>query len=284
MNHQHRFRVFANSLPKSGTFLLSRALELFGYRDYGEPEREEATPIYFNYRQARNAMIKGAVEGSEATIQVGTQALVEVPVNTFGHWLEAVPQDCYITAHVSCSPALPALLERLNYRHLFIIRDPRAVLPSLLSFILDTRGLPKDHFLAPDLEPLSFDERLEFLLQGGIGPHSGLRVRGFAEVYRGMLAWRDQPGCLMIRFEELVGEQGGGSTEQQRASVAAIADHLGLALDERITAGIPGIYNPSAPTFRIGRIDSWRDSLPLGVAKRLTAYCAPLCEEAGYGG
>jgi hypothetical protein len=265
--------------------LLARAIELFGYRDHGEPEREEATPIYFNYRQARIGMEKVAGGGSSATkevVQVGTQVLVDVPVDTFGHWLAAVPQDCYITAHVSCSPALPALLERLDYRHLFIIRDPRAVLPSLLSFILDTRGLPKDHFLAPDLEPMAFEERLEFLLQGGIGPRSGLRVRGFAEVYRGMLAWRDQPGCRMIRFEELIGSRGGGTAEQQRASVEAIASHLGLNVDERIAAEIPGIYNPSAPTFRIGKIDSWKHSLPSSLVDRLMEYCGPLCKDASY--
>ncbi len=62
----------------------------------------------------------------------------------------------------------------------------------------------------------------------------------------------------------------------------SIAAYLGLPADD-VLSKIKKIYNPDAPTFRIGQIDSWKNSMDKKIVNRIVAYCEPLCSEAGYG-
>ena len=278
-------RVFVNSLPKSGTFLLSKAVELFGYRDYEKDPEPTETPRFFNYRTVRNALAnlgESSAKTDQESVCAGSQTPLYVRPDIFRSWLSAVSEGWYIAGHVSYSRALSPVLAELNYRHVFIIRDPRAVLPSLLSFILDTRGLSVPHYLDADVKPMSVRQRMNFVLEGGYAVKAGVEVKSFAEVYRSMLAWRNDPDCLLVHFEDLIGEKGGGSAEKQKDTVKRIAAHLGHCFDDHIGAGLREIYNPSAPTFRIGQIDSWKHSMDAESVNRVSAYCEPLCREAGY--
>ncbi|MCP4104144.1 MAG: sulfotransferase [Desulfobacteraceae bacterium] len=279
-------RVFVNSLPKSGSFLLSKAVELFGYRDYYDADPKQGdTPRCFNYREVRDALTKRqepSVKTDQTSICAGSQTPLYVRPDIFKQWLSAVSDGWYIAGHVSYSSALGTVLAELNYRHVFIIRDPRAVLPSLLSFILNTRGLAQSHYLEPDFKPMSPTQRMNFILEGGYARLAGVEVKSFAQVYRSMLAWQNDPDCLVVHFEDLIGEQGGGSAAKQEAALRKIADHLGLPFDTHKAAEAEKIYNPSAPTFRIGQIDSWKHSMEPEAVKRVSEYCEPLCQEAGY--
>ena len=71
------------------------------------------------------------------------------------------------------------------------------------------------HFLEADFKSMSPMQRLIFVLEGGYAPQAAVTVQSFHDVYHSILAWRNQPNCLFIRFEDLVGEQGGGSLQQQ---------------------------------------------------------------------
>jgi len=277
-------RVLVNSLPKSGTHLLSRSVELFGYRDYYEAKLKDM-PRFLNYRDVRYAMVKRqkpSVKTDEPSICVGSQTPLYVSPVIFREWLEVVKPREYIVGHISYSPGLVPILKELNYHHVFIIRNPQAVIASLLSFILDPRGMPKRHFLESDFRDMAPEQRLNFILEGGYAPQAGVAVKSFAQVYRNMLAWRNDPDCLVITFEELVGEHGGGDNEKQKRAVRKIADHLGIPFDANIADGLKKIYNPSSPTFRIGQIDSWKHSMDPEAVNRVSEYCEPLCRESGY--
>jgi len=304
-------RVLVNSLPKSGTHLLAKAIELFGYREHfdehnlDDPDR--ITPLFFNYREVKNALAKkregldhhyspspppacvrrigrgfAVRAGQGQAVCVGTLTPVYADLPTFRQWLNAMAYGRYILGHVAWTPALASVLADLNYHHLFIIRDPRAVVASLISFILDTRGMPRRHFLEADFELMSATQRLTFILEGGYAPQAGVEVRGFIDVYRSMFAWHKEPNCLFVRFEDLVGPQGGGTLERQKEVVKRIASHLGRPFDEHISVGFQKVYSPSARTFRKGSIDSWKQALDAKSIERLNEYCQPLCQEAGY--
>ena len=276
-------RILVNSLPKSGTHLLTRAVELFGYHDYAEniKKSEQKTPVNFDYREVKNALNQTSLK-AQGAISIGSLSPLYVSPSVFQQWLEPVQPKEYIVGHISYSPSLFPLLTDLNYRHLFIIRDPRAVLPSLLSFILNPQGIPKKHFLEADLKQMSQDQRLDFILEGGYAAKAATTVKSFAQVYRDMLNWRKESSCLIIRFEELVGELGGGSKEKQKQAVKNIATYLQHPFDDRIINKLDTIYNPSSPTFRLGQVNSWKSSMPPKTIERLTAYCEPLWQEAGY--
>ncbi len=285
--HSQSGRVLVNSLPKSGTHLLTQAVELFSYADYADsaPALKLPGPLNFDYREVKNALAQQGQHVELATsdvIHVGSLSPVSVNASLIRRWLARVPQNQYIVGHITYSPALPAILSDLDYRHLFIIRDPRAVLPSLLSFILNPEGIPKKHFLEADLKQMSQAQRLDFILQGGYAPKAGVEVKSFAEVYRAMLAWCNQSSCLAIRFEDLIGVKGGGSQVRQKKVVEEMAHYLQCPFDDAVVTGLQAIYNPAAPTFRLGQVDSWMSAMAPDIIERLTDYCKPLCKAANY--
>ena len=287
--NQPSARIFINSLPKSGTHLLAKTVELFGYQEHfaGDAKLDDparVTPLFINYREIKDALTrdgKAPLATAKGAVAVGTLTPVYVDPATFGHWLAALAPGRYLLGHVMYSPALRPLLADLGYRHLFILRDPRAVVVSLLDFILETRGMPRPHFLQADFRAMTLAARLAFILEGGRAPLAGVTTQGFAAVYRGLLAWEADPDCLVVRFEDLVGPQGGGSAERQFVAIAQIARHLGYRVDEA-AAHMAKIFDPASRTFRTGQIDGWQSELDAASLAYLNAYCAPLCHAAGY--
>jgi len=276
-------RILVNSLPKSGTHLLTKAVEIFGYNDYANIQKpnQKKNPVNFDYREVKNALNETSLKAKGA-ISIGSLSPLYVSPEIFQQWLTPLLSKTYIVGHISYNPSLSPLLTKLNYHHLFIIRDPRAVLPSLLSFILNPQGIPKKHFLEADLRQMSQVQRLDFILEGGYAPKAKATVKSFAHVYRDMLSWQQEPNCLTIRFEDLVGEQGGGSIKRQKQVIKNIATYLKLPFTKAIVNKLDTLYNPSSPTFRIGKIDSWKSSMKPEIIERLTTYCDPLRQEAGY--
>jgi hypothetical protein len=278
-------RVLINSLPKSGTHLLAKAIEVLGYQEHFENGSSSDTPIFLNYREVKNALKNEKISETEDAgekISIGALTPCYVKASTFRHWLDIIPQKRYILGHIPWTPVLSPILGDLKYHYVFIIRDPRAVVASSMPFILDTGNMPAKHFLEDDFKLMSPMERLNFILEGGYAQKAGVEIKNFAEVYRSMLAWRNEPGCLFVRFEDLVGEQGGGSSDKQMDVIKNIASHLGIEFDAKISSQIEEIYNPSSRTFRMGKIDGWKNSLDAESLERLIEYCKPLCQEAGY--
>jgi hypothetical protein len=167
-------KVLVNSLPKSGTHLLLNALEILGYREHFKDnnyreDSEIAPPIFFNYREVKKALanINHYPENTSEKISVGALTPLYVPASILQQWLDVIAEGKYILGHIPWTPILGPILDDLSYHHVFIIREPRAVIASTLAFILDTGGkLPARHFLENDFKQMSPLERLNFILEG----------------------------------------------------------------------------------------------------------------------
>jgi hypothetical protein len=286
LSNQPHARVFINSLPKSGTHLLAKTVELFGYREHFDTLDDPArvTPLFINYREVKDALArdqKSPARSADGAVAVGTLTPVYVSPDAFRVWLDAMLPGRYLLGHVMYSPSLRPLLAELKFRHLFILRDPRAVVVSLLDFILDARGMPRPHFLQADFREMNVQARLDFILDGGTAPRAGVTTQGFAEVYRALLKWESDSDCLVVRFEDLVGSQGGGDAERQRVAIERIAAHLGSRVDD-VAERMTTVFDPNSRTFRAGQIDGWKNELDADMLAHLNAYCAPLCQAAGY--
>ncbi|MCH2049458.1 MAG: sulfotransferase domain-containing protein [Trichodesmium sp. ALOHA_ZT_67] len=284
-------KVLINSLPKSGTHLLAKAIEIFGYEEHFSTSSklegsEFKTPIFLNRREVIKGLKKENItpntEEISTKISIGALTNLYVETSILKHWLDAIKPGKYILGHIPKTPLLNPLLGEINYHHIFIIRDPRAVVASSIPFFLDTGKMPANHFLEADIKSMSSTERVNFILAGGFAKNAGVEIKSFAEVYRSMLAWRNEPGCLFLRFEDLVGEAGGGSYEKQQEVVKKIALHLGVSFDDHISSKLKEIYNSNSRTFRTGKIGGWKNSLDQEIIEGLIEYCQPLFEEAGY--
>ncbi len=279
-------KVFINSLPKSGTHLLAKAVELFGYKEYSSSEEYTGdTPKFLNFREAKKALQKASSSsnrknGDKINIGVMTDCFVDTSLVT--SWFDIIPERFYILGHIPWTPHLQPIFAELNCLHLCIVRDPRAVIASQLSFILNTGKMPEKHFLEENFKNMSYKQRVNFILTGGYASTVQLEIKSFAAVFHSILAWRNEQGCLLVRFEDLIGEQGGGSAEQQKKTVQQIASHVGKPFSEDVASNVKKIFNPSSRTFRTGSIEGWKGSIDLEILEILTAYCKPLCIESGY--
>lgn len=268
-------RVLANSLPRGGPHLLFSAISVLGYPKYAG---YHDFPKAFNYAEAKRVLAK-STPPSASTERIGISPFAPLYADlvSMQQWLEVVPLGHYIPAHIPWVPVLTPILADLDYRQFVIIRDPRAL---LLSLLFDTHVMPR--FLIADFASRSPIEQLEFMMAGGEVFQAAVTLNGFADVYRSMLAWQNEPNCLLVRFEDLVGIRGGGSLEQQRDVIQKMASYLDLPLDDGVYERLGEIEDLSVSMFRIDQIEDWASVVGGEIVARVMAYCEPLCREAGY--
>ncbi len=203
-------RVVLQSLPKSGTHLLARCVSLLpGMSGSGLWIPPLRTP------------------SSEALGRVD--------------WILAISRPGQFTTSHAVHPDLERTLSRRGFKSIQIRRDPRDVVVSRMNFALAW----KDHaFHRQVAEAMRTDEeRLLFFIGGGApsGPS------GIADALQSHRPRDESDSNLIVRFERLVGPQGGGDLASQLGEIARIARHLGFALSD-------------AEIEKIGRRTFWKDS------------------------
>jgi hypothetical protein len=269
------YRLLANSLPRCGPFLLASALDLVGYCKF---VGNDHTPRALNYQEAKNALQKVAPAANLAeTIGVSLFAPLFAPPTLVHQWLTAVTAGEYMMGHMPYSAPLQSVMASLDYRHLVILRDPRAL---LLALLFQDQLMPR--FLAADFALLTPMQQVEKMWDGGYLPKANVTLQPFAAVYRSMLAWRGAPNCLEIRFEDLVGPQADGSIAQQQQALTQLAAFLDLPVDDALLARVDQIADPSAHTFSLAQRATWSQCVASEVVEYVEDNCVTLCQEAGY--
>lgn len=293
----HAGSVLVNSLPKSGTHLLERALMILGLQNWEtsrstfrratdraglSPPSFLAKPAADRWRRLRRQPSHFSAEGAFA-YPVGVFTPEYFDRATALKWLSPRRPASFVKGHIPYTPPLAKLIDAIpGLTPVTIIRDPRAVVASVIPYVLDARHWT--HFLQAEFEGLDEDARVDFVLNGGTARTSGLRVLSLAEAYGSVLDWQHHAGTLVVRFEDLVGAQGGGRDEAQVDTFEALANHLGIALTDTLRGRMRDVFDPSAPTFRGGRIDGWRTRLTPDQIRKTEAAMGPaLFERAGYG-
>jgi hypothetical protein len=135
------------------------------------------------------------------------------------------------------------------------IRDPRDVIVSFVNYLCGKTGRGFGNFAGYQVMSRvlgafgSFEEKLTYALQDVNFPgHGDLR-----DVY-----WLfKHPYVCTVRFEELIGPNGGGSVVNQTAAIERILAHLHINEDARRLAD--KVYNPGAFTFHKGMAGLWRE-------------------------
>jgi hypothetical protein len=187
----------------------------------------------------------------------------------------------YLAGHLVHEEAVERVLERNATRLVTILRDPRAVVVSAKNYLYNATWMPHRDQLMTQLG----DERavLEYLVGGQPAPGEQFHVPDIGEHYRAYADWQRSDVGLTVRFEDLVGPQGGGSLAAQHDTVRRILDHLGYATDEQTVARVAGgAFSGSSITFHGGRVDAWREELPGDLIDEINARCADEIARLGY--
>jgi len=176
----------------------------------------------------------------------------------------------FLITHLTYDKIYEDMLLEKDFKIIFLIRDPR---DQLISRVYYTQRYPS---IFSGLQHLSFDELLsgymgidalpeqnfEDLLISHIGyshtPHYKA-ISHIVKFYEAFLPWMHVRNCYTVRFEDLVGEQGGGSLKAQLQEIINIANHTGtpLASKHLIEVAQKSFGFPSG-TFREGKIGSWK--------------------------
>ena len=245
-------KVFVNSIHKSGTNLVEKLIVLAGVTKSGKSLA--MTSVLGRHETIKNILRSNHLSASSVSIGLG------IPVSVSYLWLKryfsSVKANMYLSGHAAYSEQLSYLLACEKIKSIQIYRDPRAVLASWARYVVegDNHYLP----LHRVLKEKSFDDRLRFILHGG-NVSDSLYYSSFRELLQRSAGWIDDRNTIAVRFEDLVGAQGGGSDEIQRQTIESILKHIGYEYSQEDLDKLQKNLYGGTHTFRSGRIDSWKD-------------------------
>ena len=231
-------RVVANSIPKAGTHLLASALSRFP--------------------RMMSSGIHHALNEFSVSVGIGPERIPDLDWAALERALRRVRNGQFLTAHFPAAPGLADLLGELGYAHVLMVRDPRDIVVSHTFYVT---GLAR-HFLHRRYTQAlrDPDARLMASIKGFAADEWGPGQESIGARLDKYLPWLDDVACHVSRFEDLVGERGGGSATRQREALVALASHVGREVDEvRVTRVVRAAAAGRTATFRKGAIGDWRN-------------------------
>ncbi len=237
--------VLCVSIPKAGTHLLERALCLHP-RLY-----RKLLPTLSNASLRR----WGGLDGLLAKLRPGQ----------------------VIASHLRFEASFPEVVLRRHVPVIFLIRDPRDLVVSQVNYV----ARRSDHrFAKAFAQKAGLRDRLQLAIVGD--PEHRLRSVGARlEAYEGWL----RSDALVVRFEDLVGPEGGGDADRQAETVRAIYRHVGLPVDAAFVTKVCGrLFSSKSPTFRRGSIGQWRDHFDDELEELFEKTAGEVTRAFGYAG
>jgi hypothetical protein len=244
--------VLANSFPKSGTHLLFQIVDrLPNCTNYGAFLASMTSSFQFRERSPESAsrFIRSFVPGE------------------------------IVRGHLFYDPQNEADLAAKNVVHLFVYRDPRAVVVSEAHYL---REMNRWHRLAPYFKRCtSMEDAIMLSITGFEPPIAGLEYPNIASRFARYRGWLDSDDCLSLRFEDLVGE---GQQAMIRRVAEFYARHCAtpLDIDACVAAMTASIAPEKSHTFRSGKKAGWRTEFTAEHRRRFDALAGDLLIELGY--
>lgn len=274
-------KVVCIMVPKCGTHLLLKCLSLmdhermpFKYVGNLDPARR------YKLDQRRNQFPPpNHYKGSE-------HPLIEGPLPlAFVHYMKYARQN-HFWHHFAYTQEYDAFLDSKNALKFLMLRDPRAMLISFAFMVKE--GFEKGQEI--DLEPLVLDlidGRKKNYIKWAVSRHAAYPTIweiGICNFYKTYLPFIRSKNCKVVKFENLVGAQGGGSNALQAEEIRQIARHVGITIDENKTAAIVTDLFGGSSTFREGKIDGWKKYFTPAIKEAFKAvpYANDLLIALGY--
>lgn len=203
-NSKNKQLIICNSYPKSGTHLLYQIL-------YSLSEFNKWDDI------------------------VSVQALCGI-MNTASHlrWkLGSAPNNSIVRSHLMNCQEIESILQEFDYKMIFIYRDLRDVAISHARWITKEPRI----FLHPYyLQLNNFDLQLMSSIKGvpvGTPLGSNISQPDIGQDFIRWKEWINKPTALAVKFEDLVGERGGGCEKNRIETIKKITEYLKVNLSSK---------------------------------------------------
>jgi hypothetical protein len=267
-------RVIINSLPKAGTNMVAKLLDSAGMKwnrvCFDSRMILRANPATRLWRKASQ------FRGDEVIVGIG--APVSVPRRIVDRELERLKPNQFVKAHVGYTTAIVRLAEKHKVTPVVIIRDPRDVVVSQVHYVLSAPS----HMLHRAFKELGSHERcLDAAINGGF--FGDVLLEDIRTRCLSLDVWLRSSRSIVVRFEDLVGERGGGTAQTQLDAVTKIIRGVGLEKsDAEIQALAENLHGPGSKTFRKGVIgESWKE-LTKAQLQRMETMLGDIYEQWGY--
>lgn len=281
--------VFINTIPHSGTHLVTAILDRLGYRHtilknrfyFRKPYFRRVQRAGINWRTSTE--LTNLLDFSEVKnipVSVGSPRMVRASV--INDLFRRVMSAEYIIGHMPYSDRGNEIVEHHIAKTITIIRDPRDMLISMYNHIRTRPTHNAYQFLFDDLTDES--ERFTAIVEGYNNKRGHLV--GLRGMYQSMLCWSLCSHNMTLKFEDLVGKKGGGDDRLQFQSLRQITRHLELSenfSDDDIRNIGPDSFGV-AGTFRKGGIGGWCNILKEKDKSLIKSAVGDILVELGYAG
>jgi hypothetical protein len=186
-----------------------------------------------------------------------------IDMNRFGarSQVRAIRLGQVATAHWKWEGQAQQLLEQSDLRVFLMVRDPRDVVVSNAFYIAHKKPSHRlHHYFANQLD--SDEERIQASIVGVSREEldGQQESKSMGDHIRAFMPWLEADACMLMRFEDLIGEAGGGSAERQKECIRQVGNHIGLSLAEAEVQRIAdNTFSRDSRTFRKGKIGDWKN-------------------------
>lgn len=253
------------TIPKAGTFLLSKMLNMLTKKN--GVSVWSVFPKEIIWKFAKNEEPSSLISNEE--MEKSFQARLKYNQFHFAHFNFAENFQNYSLSHP-------------EYAKIILIRDLRDVCVSAVYFLSER--------IEKAINSSSMDDKLMFIIQQGdlLFPHASFwKIKKLAQI---AAKWINDPSVIVCRFEDLVGEKGGGSLKAQQKQIVMIANSLNIPLSsknlDKITSQLFGVKKGpdigGGGTYREGKIGSWQTHFKEEHKVAFNRILGPVQQELGY--
>lgn len=178
-------------------------------------------------------------------------------------------QELY-RGHLRYSPEAEQFFKANKFKCFLMLRDPRDQVVSMTYWIV-TR--PEAHPIEAaryKANPAYFSE---VLME---------RIKGINDYYKPFIPWLKNPLFYTVKFENLVGDQGGGKEAFQVREIKNMARHLNRSLSVLHAKYCAKRIFGGTATFRKGKIGSWKKHFTQEHKKAFKEGAGKLLIDLGY--
>ncbi|ETW93259.1 MAG: hypothetical protein ETSY1_40010 [Candidatus Entotheonella factor] len=193
---------------------------------------------------------------NRTTVFAGVDQPRKIKLKTLEYKIKQIRNNSFSIGHMPYDPLVIDLLNKNRIKTLFMIRDPRDIVVSKMYYNVKR----KRHFLHKHYQSLNSDkDRIKAAILGVKKPNGEMVALGIADKLRSVLAWLQTDNVKSVRFEDLIGDRGGGDQERQMQSLFSVAAHIGKSLTDEEVAAIGNQMFGQGHTFRSGSIGAWQN-------------------------
>lgn len=247
---------FVLTIPKSGSFLIKKMLEMLSGRNYANPAGVFPQMNAFKFFEE-----DGSVYISEPELE--------------DYFLNMKQRNFFVLAHFNFADYARRFSDKNpEYIKIIQIRDLRDVCVSWAYFRVND--------IRKEIGSTTFDQRLMYIITLG----DQTTRTPLLNIYRNAvktLEWIHKDDVIVSRFEDLVGPQGGGSLEAQENLITHIANRLNIPMNgAKLNHIISNLFGTGTPTFREGKIGSWKEHFTEAHKAAFEKHMGALQLELGY--